>query len=131
MYLLRRRPINAAIERVLAAKKRKINKGGSNGRKDSRWFTDHMVRVKSSNVWGYSFDIDPESNFGTLYVAFKNKAGGRGDIYRYYNVPLRIYQKFITAPSKGRFVWRALRYTYEYSKLTGDKRGKFPNAVNR
>lgn len=112
---------------ILAAKK---NKKRNKDRKDSKWFTDHMVRVKSSNVWGYSYDIGPESDFGTLYVAFKSNQGGRGDIYRYYDVPLKVYKKIITAPSKGRFVWRALRYSYAYSKLTGDKRGKLPNAVN-
>ena len=112
---------------VLAAKKNKLR---NQNRKDSRWFTDNLVRVKSSNVWGYSYDIPEDSDVGTLYVGFKSPKGGKGDVYRYYDVPLKVYRKLITAPSKGRFVWRALRNTYKYSKLTGDKRGVLPNAVN-
>ena len=99
-------------------------------RKTSREITDHMVRCKSSNVWGYAYDVKPDESIGTLYVQFKSATGGAGDVYRYYEVPLRIYKKFISAPSKGHSVWKYLRHNYMYSKLTGDKRGKLKNAVN-
>lgn len=90
-----------------------------------------MVRCKSSNVWGYAFDLEPDADVGTLYVQFKNdKIGGPGDIYRYYNVPLPVYRKLVTTPSKGHYVWAKLRNKYKYSKLTGDKRGKLANAIN-
>lgn len=99
-------------------------------RQSSRQITDHMVRCKSSNVWGYAYDIPEDSDEGTLYIQFKSDKGGPGDIYRYYEVPLRMYRKFISAPSKGHSVWKLFRNNYLYSKLTGDKRGKLKNAVN-
>lgn len=111
---------------ILAAKHSTRNKR----RRDSRQITDHMVRCKSSNVWGYAFDIQEDSNEGTLYVQFKSDKGGPGDIYRYYEVPLRIYQRFLSSPSKGHAHWKYIRNNYKYSKLTGDKRGKLKNAVN-
>lgn len=113
-------------EPVLAAKHSSRNKR----KQSSRDITKHMVRCRSSNVWSYAFDIDQDSNEGTMYVQFKNAMGGAGDIYRYYEVPLKIYQKFVAAPSKGHSVWKYLRNNFSYSKLTGDKRGKLKNAVN-
>ena len=102
-----------------------------NSRKQSsRQITDHMVRCRSSNVWGYAFDIEQDEDIGTLYIQFKSDKGGPGDIYRYYEVPLRLYQKFIAAPSKGHSFWKNFRNNFLYSKLTGDKRGKLKNAVN-
>lgn len=99
-------------------------------RQSSRDITDHMVRCKSSNIWGYAYDIQDGENEGTLYVQFKSDKGGAGDVYRYYEVPLRIYRKFISAPSKGHAHWKYIRHKFLYSKLTGDKRGKLKNAVN-
>ena len=99
-------------------------------RKTSRDVTKHMIRCRSSNVWGYAFDIQQDADTGTMYVQFKSDKGGAGDIYRYYDVPFKIYQKFISSPSKGHSVWKYLRNNYQYSKLTGDKRGKLKNAVN-
>lgn len=101
-------------------------------RPSSRDITDRLVRCRSSNVWAYAYDnsADPKGRVGDVYVQFKNAHGGAGDIYRYYDVPLYIYKKFISGPSKGHSVWQYLRNTYRYSKLTGDKRGKLKNAVN-
>ena len=99
-------------------------------RKDSREITDHLVRCRSSNIWGYGYDIQNGENIGTLYVQFKGINGGPGDIYRYYDVPLKIYKKFVTSPSKGHSHWKLIRNKYQYSKLTGDKLGKLKNAVN-
>jgi len=102
-----------------------------NSRKSSsKKITDHMIRARSSNVWSYAFDIDADSDIGTMYIQYKNARGGPGDIYRYYNVPAKIYRRFVAAPSKGHSVWKFLRDKYQYSKLTGDKRGKLRNAVN-
>ena len=67
---------------------------------------------------------------GDVYVQFKNKRGGPGDVYVYYDVPVRVYQKWITTSSKGHYFWEYIRNKYKYSKLTGDKRGKLPNAIN-
>ena len=92
----------------------------------------HIVRVKSSNVWGYNINIrDRHDKTGDVYVQFKaDKTGGPGDIYVLYDVPISLYRKWVTAPSKGHFYYVNLRNNFKYSKLTGDKRGKLPNAVN-
>lgn len=113
-------------EYISAAKHSSRNKRKQN----SRQITDRIVRCKSSNIWGYAYDIQQGENVGTLYIQFKNESGGSGDIYRYYEVPLRVYQRFISAPSKGHLFWQLIRNKFLYSKLTGDKRGKLKNAVN-
>lgn len=97
----------------------------------SKDITKRMVRVKSSNVWSYTIDIrDNKSKTGTVYVQFKKETGGPGDIYCYYDVPIKIWHRILSATSKGHAVWKFLRNNFLYSKLTGDKRGKLKNAVN-
>lgn len=111
---------------ILAANRSSRNKS----KQKSRDITDKMVRCRSSNIWGYAYDNGEGENIGTLYIQFKDPFGGVGDIYRYYDVPLRVYRRFVSAPSKGHSFWQLLRNKYYYSKLTGDKRGKLKNAVN-
>jgi hypothetical protein len=90
-----------------------------------------MNKVKSSNVWSMGVDMNSiKDDFGDVYVQFRSTTGGPGDIYLYYEVPSRVYRSWIAAPSKGHFFWRYIRNRYKYAKLTGDKRGKLPNAVN-
>ena len=90
-----------------------------------------LVRTQSSNIWAYMIDIaDRHDKVGTLYVQFKGKYGGPGDIYCYYDVPVMLYRKWLSAPSKGHFFWMYIRNNFKYSKLTGNKRGVYPNAVN-
>lgn len=97
----------------------------------SRDITSKMVRVKSSNVWSIAIDIkDRKDKFATVYAQFKGNNGGPGDIYCYYDVPVKIYRSWVNSLSKGSFFWRYIRNAFKYSKLTGDKRGKLPNAVN-
>ena len=99
----------------------------------SRDITRSMVRVKSSNVWAYTINIKNHGDDkGDLYIQYKGDTGGKGDIYVYYDVPINIYKKLISAPSKGHWVWQYLRKNrVPYSKLTGDKRGKLPYAINQ
>lgn len=99
-------------------------------RESSKDIMKHLIRCRSSNVWGYAFDIREGENTGTLYIQFKSETGGPGDVYRYYDVPLKLYNKLVTAPSKGHNFWKYIRNNFQYSKLTGDKRGKLKNAVN-
>ena len=90
-----------------------------------------LMRVRSSNVWAIGYQVRNENpKIGDVYVQFKGKEGGSGDVYKYYDVPSSLYRKMITTPSKGAFVWKYLRTNFLYSKLTGDKRGKLKNAVN-
>ena len=87
-----------------------------------------LIRIQnSSNVWAYAYNGEDEP--GTLYLQFKGAHGGPDDIYMYYDVPSKVYRKFIVAPSKGHFFHVNIRNRYKYRKLTGDKRGKLPNAV--
>lgn len=91
----------------------------------------HLVKVRSSNVWAYGMNIkNRKDKVGDLLVQFKGKQGGPGDIYIYYDVPVVIYRRWQSAPSKGHYFWVYIRNNYKYSKLTGDKRGKLHNAVN-
>ncbi len=97
----------------------------------SRDITKNMVRVKSSNVWAYNINIkDNKSKTGDVYVQFKGKRGGPGDIYVYYDVPVKIYQKWHSATSVGHFFWQYIRGKYTFAKLTGDKRTKQKGGVN-
>lgn len=93
--------------------------------------TKGMVRCKSSNVWAYNMNIrDSKSSTGDMLMQFKGKNGGPGDIYIYYDVPVRLYRRMHTATSKGHFFWQFIRNAFSYSKLTGNKRGVLPNAIN-
>ena len=97
----------------------------------SKKLTENMVRVRSSNVWAYKINVkDRKNNFGDVYVQFKGPNGGPQDVYVYYDVPVKLYRQWVTAPSKGHFFWVHIRNNFKYSKLTGDKRGKLKNAVN-
>ena len=98
---------------------------------NTRDLMKNMVRVKSSNVWSYAMNIrNRKDKFGDVLVQFKNKAGGPGDVYIYYDVPSTLYRRWQSAPSKGHFFWVYIRNNFKYSKLTGNKRGVLPNAVN-
>lgn len=87
-----------------------------------------MLRVKSSNMWSYAFQ-PKDYNTGTMLIQFKGAKGGPEDVYVYYDVPNKLWQKFVAAPSKGAFFWRHIRNVFKYGKLTGDKRTKLPNGV--
>lgn len=91
----------------------------------------NIVKVKSSNVWGYALNIkNRKDRFGDLIVQFKGKNGGPDDVYLYYDVPVNIYRRWQSAPSKGHFFWQYIRNNFQYRKLTGNKRGVLPNAIN-
>lgn len=93
--------------------------------------TRNMVRVKSSNLWSIALDVKSNKDSrGNLFIQFKGKNGGPEDIYQYFDVPVNLYRRFVTATSKGAFFWRYIRNNYQYRKLTGNKRGVLPNAIN-
>ena len=66
-------------------------------------------------------------NKGDIICQFKDKNGGPGDIYLYEDVPVQVYRKWISAPSKGHYFWQYIRDNYMYRKLTGDKRTHLKN----
>lgn len=95
---------------------------------NSRDMAKKLQRVKSSNVWSYAFN--PKDNrVGDMLMQFKNKDGGAGDIYIYYDVPSKIWRQLVGAPSKGHTFWKLIRNVYTYAKLTGDKRTHLPNGI--
>ena len=95
---------------------------------NTRDLAKKLIRVKSSNVWAYAFQPN-DYNKGTMLMQFKGANGGPDDIYIYYDVPNKLWQKFVAAPSKGHFFWQHIRNVFKYGKLTGDKRTKLPNGV--
>lgn len=97
----------------------------------SRDLSKNLVRVKSSNIWAYTINIkDNKSKVGDVLCQFKGKNGGPGDIYMYFDVPVRLWQKWLAAPSKGHFFWEYIRNNFYYRKLTGNKKGVLRNAIN-
>lgn len=108
-----------------------INKHTILAASNSRNLSNKLVRTRSSNIWSYGFDIDDRKDkVGDLLVQFKNKNGEAGDLYMYYDVPVNVYRRWQSAPSKGHYFWVYIRDRYKYRKLTGNKRGVLPNAVN-
>ena len=97
---------------------------------NSRDMTKNMIRVKSSNLWSYGISIkDARSDKGDVVIQFKGRNGGPGDIYQYFEVPVRLWRRFIVAPSKGHFFWQYLRNNFTYRKLTGDRKTHLKNGV--
>lgn len=59
-----------------------------------------MIPVASSNIEAIGYAVD----FRRLYVRF-----GDGAEYSYDSVPRAVYEAFLAAPSKGRFLWDVVR----------------------
>ena len=97
----------------------------------ARELTENMVRVKSSNLWSIKINVkNMGDDTGDIYIQFKDSKGGPGDVYVFFDVPVKVYQRFVASPSKGHYFHVHIRNKYYYSKLTGDKRGKLKNAIN-
>lgn len=64
--------------------------------------------VSSSNVLSIGYHEPAE----TLEVEFLN-----GYIYQYYNVPMALYQQFMQAGSKGKFLNEYIKNFYPYSRV--------------
>ena len=91
----------------------------------------NMIRVRSSNVWSIGFNVRKQGdNTGDLVMQFKNKNGGAGDVYIYFDVSIKDYKRLLNAPSVGHQFWVSIRNNHSYSKLSGDKIGKLKNAIN-
>lgn len=65
------------------------------------------VIVKSSNI--FSIGYDPVNKI--LQVEFR-----RGSIYEYYDVPDNIYQNFMSAESKGKFIPQLSKFKFQKCK---------------
>ena len=121
---------DASYSKVLASIKT-LNKQSVMAAISSKDITKDMVKVKSSNIWSIAMDIrDKKDKNGTMYIQFKGKSGGPGELYCYYDVPIKLWRAFITAPSKGHFFHVNFRNALKYSHLSGDKKTKLPNGIN-
>ena len=66
--------------------------------------------LTSSNVRAIAYNAEEQ----WLYVAFKRG----GSTYRYFEVPDSLFQEFLKAESKGRFLDRKIKKgCYRYEKL--------------
>lgn len=61
--------------------------------------------VTSSNVASIGYDRDRM----TLEVEFRD-----GSVYQYFDVPEAVYQEFMRAESKGRFMHTNIKNSYRY-----------------
>lgn len=127
--------LDIADNGIVTAAKRIFTKSYQNSHDTSRRnktttqdFVKKLARVKSSNVWSYAFQ-PKDDKVGDMLMQFKGRNGGPGDIYIYYNVPNKIWQRLVASPSKGHSFWTLIRNVYTYAKLTGDKRTHLPNGI--
>jgi hypothetical protein len=64
--------------------------------------------VSSSNIVSIGYDEQNE----ILEVEFKD-----GSVYQYYNVNKNIYDQFMEAPSKGKFLAYQIKNIFPYSRV--------------
>lgn len=64
--------------------------------------------VASSNIIGVGYD----STSQTLEVEFQSCS-----VYQYYNVSQNTYDKMMTAPSKGQFLYYHIKNAHPYSRV--------------
>lgn len=96
----------------------------------TRDMVKQLVRVKSSNIWAYGMNVrTAKDKTGDVMVQFKGKDGGPDDVYIYYDVPIMVYRRWLSAPSKGHYLWTHIRGKYKFAKLTGDKKTKMPGGI--
>ena len=65
--------------------------------------------LDSESIFGVMYD--PESQ--GLFVCFRDS----GDIYLYYGLPQRVYDEFMAAESKGGYLNREIKGTYDFKKV--------------
>ena len=72
--------------------------------------------VDSSNVKAVGYD--PRRQY--LYVQFNpDDDNQHGAVYRYAGVMELVYHRFMSAPSKGQFMWKNIKDKYQYEKWSG------------
>jgi hypothetical protein len=82
---------------------------------DDPAITGKMQPVRSSNVHSIGFQMNLQNPMrSTLFVKYLQTYGnkgvkGSGPTYGYKNVPPQVFQSFLAANSKGKFVWDQLR----------------------
>lgn len=92
----------------------------------------------SSNVHSFGYDEPSQTLFVRFWKDSKSKRSQvAGPIYKYFNVPKKIYLQMYYADSKGKFVWERLRNRYRYTmigragwRMAPPKKKSRPNAMN-
>jgi len=75
---------------------------------DGKFRTGSRIPVESSNVKDIGYDEETH----TLPVGFQS-----GSVYEYSDVPVPVFERFIDAPSKGKFLHREIKGVYDYSRV--------------
>lgn len=73
-----------------------------------------MINVISSNIKAIGYDNND------LFVEFKNNT-----LYKYSNVPQKIFENFRSAESKGKFLNKEIKGKYSYHKERWSNDGIF------
>lgn len=66
------------------------------------------IQVASSNISEIGYD--PKTS--TLEVAFAN-----GTVYQYFDVPMRVRDELINAPSAGKYFHAEIRGVYRFARV--------------
>ena len=64
--------------------------------------------VESSNIAAIAYDKEQQE----LHVRFNS-----GAEYAYYEVPVAVYQEFLIAPSKGKYLNEGIKGFYQFEKV--------------
>lgn len=95
-----------------------------------------MQRVTSSNVHSIGYDdssgilavryLAPELSHANGQTKISGKTSAPGPLYHYFDVSPRLWQSFVSASSKGKWVWDNLRvrgtiagHKYDYRLVSG------------
>lgn len=71
-----------------------------------------FINVESSNIAAIAWEDDE-----TLFVRYHN-----GNIYYFEDVPETVYQEFLAAESKGRYMNSHIKNVYSYRRFTEDNK---------
>jgi hypothetical protein len=75
-----------------------------------------LLPVKSSNVDSIGYDYSKS----ILYVAFMpSDKVKRKSLYKYLDVPKKIYERMISAPSKGKYLNKYVKGKFRYLGWSG------------
>lgn len=67
-----------------------------------------MIKVESSNISAIGY----EASDNTLFVEYSN-----GHLYEYMDVPQSLYETFLTADSKGKFMNENIKNRFDYKSI--------------
>ena len=69
----------------------------------------NMTAVESGTLAAAGYDDARR----TLQLEFRSRA-----VYKYFEVPARVYEALLTAPSKGRYFNRTIRGNFPFSRVS-------------